>query len=268
MSSKLYFKITNENENEPGYFDFQYKDGLNILEGKFNDNVNNLYGPGRFYFSGPENICGDIDGGIYLREIYLPTHNPDFKMIKIGKKYGSNMIILGKRYFLGDPKTWKYMINSEINIRINNDYVIKYLAHKGYLDVIKYLHKCGLNIHTDNDYALISASIMGHLKVVKYLVKNGANVNCDNDSPLECSCRNGHFDVVKYLVKNGANIHACNESALKWAVSMNHYEIVKYLIKNGANVFVDNNHILKLSLYKDNLMMVTYLIGLGLSLDV
>ncbi|AKI78773.1 hypothetical protein [Acanthamoeba polyphaga mimivirus] len=48
-----------------------------------------------------------MDYGIYLREVYLPTYNPAFKMIKdpAGDKYGANMIVLGKRHDLRDPKT-------------------------------------------------------------------------------------------------------------------------------------------------------------------
>uniref|UniRef100_A0A6G6ACQ5 Ankyrin repeat-containing protein n=1 Tax=Borely moumouvirus TaxID=2712067 RepID=A0A6G6ACQ5_9VIRU len=263
MTSKLYFKITNKDEKD--YNGFQYVDGLNVLKNKFNEKTNDLSNSGILYFSDHENVCCDIYGGTYIREVYLPTIDPNFKMRKIGKYYCSNMLFLGKRYFLGDPKTWKFMISIGINIRINKDYVIKYLAHKGYLDVIKYLQEYGLNIHTDNDHALVSASIMGHLNVVKYLVKNGANVNCDY-SPLECSCRNGHLDVVKYLVKNGADISECNESALKWAASLDYYEIVKFLVDNGANIFVDNGYILEMCLSRNNLKIVTYLASKGLNI--
>ncbi|AGF85746.1 repeat protein [Moumouvirus goulette] len=265
MKTKMYFKITNKKEKE--HFGFQYKEGLNVLQRKFNNNINDLYGANRLYFFDAEYVCNHIDAGIYLREIYLPIDNPKFKIIKIGKHYGANMIIFGEKYFLGDPKTWKYMISKKINIRVNDDYVIKYVASMGYLNVMKYLHKHRLNIRTDNDYALTSASITGHLEVVKYLVDNGADIHRDDDDPLECACRNGHFKVVKYLVKNGANVNACDDCALKWAVSMNHIEIVKYLIKKGANIYVDDGYVLKLSLSKGNLSMITYLVSLGLSLN-
>ncbi|AGF85741.1 repeat protein [Moumouvirus goulette] len=168
MSSKLYFKVTNESECHNG---FQYKDGLNILEGEFNNNLKDSCVPGRLYFSKPKDICKYLDYGIYLREIYLPIDNPNFKMIKDlkGDKYGANMIILGKRRNLKDVETWEYMIS------------------------------VGVNIHTDDDLALTWASVQGHLEVVKYLVKNGADIHVDDDYALRWASEYGHSEVVNFL---------------------------------------------------------------------
>ncbi len=53
MISKIFFKITNELEN---HFGFQYVNGLNIYEKKCNDDSNNPYCKGGFYFTDVENI--------------------------------------------------------------------------------------------------------------------------------------------------------------------------------------------------------------------
>ena len=76
----MYYKITNENENHHG---FQYSDGLNVLKDKFNDNSNHSCCSGGLYFTNSENIFKFLDYGIYLREVTLPTENPNFKKSKI-----------------------------------------------------------------------------------------------------------------------------------------------------------------------------------------
>ncbi|AVL94466.1 ankyrin repeat protein [Moumouvirus australiensis] len=208
MSQKLYFKITNENECHYG---FQYKDGLNILEGEFNNNPKDICVPGRLYFSDSKNICGFLDFGIYLREVYLPTDNPKLQMIKDpeGDKYGANMIILGKRRDLRDPETWKYLIS------------------------------VGIDIHSDNDYALIWASKEGYLEILKFLVENGVDIHIGDENSLKWASKNGHFEIVKYLVENGANIHAKYDKAYRKACKNNHQKIIEYLKKNGAKSCID-----------------------------
>ena len=52
QSEKLYYKITNENEN---HHDFQYRDGLNVLTEPFNNSKKSC-GRGGFYFSNIKNI--------------------------------------------------------------------------------------------------------------------------------------------------------------------------------------------------------------------
>ena len=105
----MYFKITNPAENHNG---FQYSDGLNVLKDKFNDNPNHACCSGGLYFTNGENIFKFLNYGIYLREITLPTENPDFKKIKdpSGDKWRANMIFLGKRYDLSNVDTFKYLM--------------------------------------------------------------------------------------------------------------------------------------------------------------
>uniref|UniRef100_A0A6G6AE34 Ankyrin repeat-containing protein n=1 Tax=Borely moumouvirus TaxID=2712067 RepID=A0A6G6AE34_9VIRU len=183
MSSKLYFKITNELEC---HHDFQYVDGLNILKEEFNNDITATCVSGRLYFSDSDNICKFLDYGIYLREVILPTNNPDFQMIKDpeGDKYGANMIILGKRRYLRDIDTWEYLISVGINIHADYDYPLRWASENGHLEVVKYLIEKGADIHADNDYAIRWASQYGHLEVVKYLIKKGANIHADNDYSL------------------------------------------------------------------------------------
>ena len=111
----MYFKITNAAENHNG---FQYSDGLNVLKEKFNDNPDDSCCKGGFYFTNAENIFKFLNYGIYLREVTLPTDNPDFRMIKDKEddKWRANMIILGKRYDLSSVDTFKYLIGCGADI--------------------------------------------------------------------------------------------------------------------------------------------------------
>ena len=190
----MYFKITNKEENHYG---FQYVDGLNILLDDFNDDPNQSCYKGGFYFTDAANIFKFLNYGVYLREITLPTANPNFRMVKDNQdKWRANMIILGKRHELSN------------------------------IDVFKYLIKNGADIHTDNDYALRWSVVHGHLDIVKYLLENGANIHADNDYALRWSARNGHLDLIKYLLKNGANIHADDEYTLIWSAKNGHLDAV------------------------------------------
>ncbi|AZL89696.1 ankyrin repeat protein [Megavirus baoshan] len=157
MSSKLYLKITNYLER---HNDFQYKDGLNILKGEFNNNPKKSCVPGRLYFSKPKHILKYLNYGIYLREIHLPTDNPDFKMIKDpdGDEYGANMIMLSERRDLRDVETWDYMVSVGVNIYDDNSYALKWASKEGHFEIVKYLVENGAYIHADNDRALMVAS--------------------------------------------------------------------------------------------------------------
>ena len=202
----MYVKITNSQENHNG---FQYVDGLNILTEKFNDDANDSCCAGGFYFTNVRNIFKFIEYGVYLREITLPTEDPEFKMIKdkTGDKWRSNMIILGNRYNLFTVNTVEYLIKKGANIHVNDGYALKYSAEHGHLDIVKCLIKNGANIHAGGDYALISSAASGHLDIVKYLIENGANIHAGGDYALRYSERNRHRDIVKYLIENGAKFH-------------------------------------------------------------
>ncbi|AGF85745.1 repeat protein [Moumouvirus goulette] len=261
MSSKLYFKIINEIECHHG---FQYVDGLNILQEKFNNNPKDSCVPGRLYFSKPKYMCKYLDFGVYLREIYLPTDNPKFKMIKdpSGDKYGANMIILGKRRDLKDIETWKYMISVGVDIYINDNYALKWASTIGYLEIVKYLVESGADIHVDDDYALKWASNNGHLEVVKYLVENGAKDNYGY--ALVWASEGGHLEIVKCLIENGANIHALDDKAFRLASKNGHFEIVKYLLEHGADIKSGNDYALRWAFKKRHTQIIFYLLKNGL----
>ena len=252
----MYFKITNAEENHHG---FQYADGLNVLIEEFNDDPNQSCCRGGLYFTDAANIFNFLSYGIYLREVTLPTDNPDFKMIKDknNDKWRANMIILGKRFNLCSFDTFKYLIEKGANIHANNDFALEWNAENGHLDVVKYLIEKGADVHANDNYALRWSAYNGHLDVVKYLIENGADVHADNDCALKLSASNNHLDVVKYLVENGSDVHANDDYALRLSAENGHLDVIKYLIEKGANVHADNDYALRWSAVYGHLDVVS-----------
>ena len=96
--SKVYYKVTNEQECHNGY---QYKDGLNILEEEFNDNPKASSGLGGFYFTNYKHLPGFFWMGTWIREVTIPT---DAMVVKDpeGDEWRTNKIILGNRYHINN----------------------------------------------------------------------------------------------------------------------------------------------------------------------
>ncbi|QGR53608.1 ankyrin repeat-containing protein [Moumouvirus maliensis] len=292
MSLKLYFKITNENECHHG---FQYKDGLNILEGEFNDNPQDYCVPGRLYFCEPKDIHHYLHYGVYLREVYLPVDNPNFKMIMNRLKiYGANMIILGKKYYLNDLNTWKYMIECGLDIHYNDNEPLKTAIYNGYLEIVKNLIKCEdsflaynkicrnsivyavnggyldivkrlINLsstYNDLTYALMHSSLSGNLEMIQFLIDRGANIHANNDIAVRNASLKGHLEVVKYLVSIGANVHTTENYAIRWAAREGHFEVVKYLLECGVDICAYNYYALQCIIDYGHPQIVEYISGL------
>nr|AEX63292.1 putative ankyrin repeat protein [Moumouvirus Monve] len=247
MSSKLYLKITNKNECHHG---FQYQDGLNILEGKFNDNPKELCVPGRLYFTEAKYIINYLDFGIYLRDVYLPKSDPDFKMVEDpnGDKYGANMIMLGKRRDLRDPSTWDYMISIGVDIYAEHNYICRWACENAYLEIVKYLVK--KRIFTRN-YSIRNLCCFiprkEHYKIFKYNIKNDKNMETFDFEIIGHILNPEQKEILKYLINNGINIYLDKGEALIYSCEKGKLEMVKYLIENGANVHIENEKPLKLS---------------------
>jgi len=189
QAEPVYFKITNETENHNG---FQYEDGLNILDKKFDENPDNHCSVGGLYFATIDHIHEFFHYGIYLRVIELPLGDSDFKMVKDENKFRANKIILKDKYLLSDIETHK-----KFNFNINAS--LCRASENGHLEVVKLLVEKGADIHADNDYSLKWASGNGHLEVVKLLVEKGANIHANNDCAFQLASIYGHLEVVKFL---------------------------------------------------------------------
>ena len=162
-----YYKVTNETEC---HYDFQYKDGLNVLDGPFNDNPLESCCEGGLYFSSKEHIHNFYGYGIHLREVFLPTDNPDFKMVKdkSGNKWRANMLILGKKYNLSNIDDLKYILN---NINPSTNGLIDWASENGHVNVLEWFKNSGYEFkYTSN--AIDWASENGHVNVLKWFKKD------------------------------------------------------------------------------------------------
>lgn len=219
----MYYKITNKKENHNG---FQYKDGLNELLEQFNDNPNASCCKGGFYFTDINHILNFTHLGRYIREVFLPTDDPSFKIIKdlTGDKWRANKIILGERHYLWDIETFKWLKERGIN--------------KEKFSTILY-KVCNEDHH----------------EIVKFLMKEYLDLNSKECKDLlHYACQYDHYEIVKFLVENYENciddIHNCD--ALRIACTCNNTKIVKYLISREANIVIkqDDSVLYYVVLYK------------------
>ena len=275
---KLYYKITNAEENHHG---FQYQDGLNILKEKFNDNPNDHCVPGGFYFTDVEHIFEFICYGIYVREITLPLNDPAFKMVADENKYRANMIILGERHELSKLATIKMLVERGADIAANNYYILLDSARNGCLDTVKYLTNNTIPDYAINN-ALLPAVDNGHLDTVKYLMENGAKNISTIPVALKWAAKRGYLGVVKYIMTHGPydciTMNRALQSSVKNSKSnedgsssfsslpfrgQGHMKVVKYLIESGADLHDDNDAPLRWAATRGYLEIVKYLVEKG-----
>ncbi|AGF85320.1 repeat protein [Moumouvirus goulette] len=266
MSSTLYFKLTNKNEYHHNY---QYDDGLNTLEGNFNDDFNDSYGPGRFYFSNGENICKYLNSeSFYLREVFIPDNDLDFKMIKNETYFGANKIILGKRYSLNDVDTLKYMISNKINIRAGNDTLIKWYCQKGQVDGVDFLLSRNIPVDIEDNCLIQIASFNKQLEFVKLLVTRGADPKSNNNRCIRWAAENGDLEMVKYLIFIGCDPFTNNNCVIQLATRYGHYELVKWLCEYGVNPKSRNSLAIRWAAKYGHKNIVQYLIQIGAYINV
>ena len=188
--NQTYYKITNKEEC---HHDYQYVDGLNVLDKPFEATGSCV--EGGLYFTTIEHIFKFLHYGCYLREITLPQ---DCQWVQDGNKFRADKIILGKRYDLTDPLTFQLLVERGANIHEDHR-ALSHASKNGYLEVVKYLVEKGANIHAQHNYALDCASKNGHLDIVKYLVEAGADICEYTNYALYLASTNGHLEIVKYL---------------------------------------------------------------------
>ena len=281
-----YYKITNKSEN---HYEFQYKDGLNVLIEPFNDNPGDSCCEGGLYFTDIKNILKFVSFGCYVREVFLPLDDPDFKMVKdpSNDKWRANKIILGQKYNLWDVKTLELLRQKG-----TNDEHFKYLLNDacayGYSEIIKYFVENNLIDYKENYYIyslsracenghyeivkllvekikiptyrygmpLYFACIHGHYKIVELFVESGVDISTNNET-LNGACVRGQFDIVKYLVGKGANV---NGEPLHCAARCGDFELFKYLIDKGSDIHIQDDELFQCAVEGGDCEIIKFLI--------
>jgi hypothetical protein len=141
MNKQKFFKITNKDENHHG---FQYKDGLNLLEGQFNMDTIDPCGAGGLYFTTLDNIEAFYNLGVWLREVEQPEENDYYRVVNINDcgvhKWRSNMLVLKNKYPLYDISTLE-----KFNLPVNEKYILGAITN-GSLELLDYLYKNNENV--------------------------------------------------------------------------------------------------------------------------
>lgn len=183
-----YFKVTNEAECHIG---FHCKTGLNALpfqpEGScvsgglsFTDSANVL-----------EYVFWLEDGyGVWIREVFLPTEDPDFCMVKDPGSgiWRANKIILGDRYSLSDPATYEAIDLDMLGIDSAS-------CH-GYVDILRWWKRSGRALaYSDN--AIDYASFHGHVHVLDWWKNSGLELKYTADA-IALASLNGRIAVLDW----------------------------------------------------------------------
>ena len=116
--NKTYYKVTNERENHNGY---QYRDELNILEEKSNDNPNISCTSGGFYFTDYNNLQKFFDYDVWIREVKIPE---DARVVEVlegdkGNFKTKNMPVTAAIIIGNDNEKWgtdKFMFGNKYHI--------------------------------------------------------------------------------------------------------------------------------------------------------
>ena len=77
---------------------------------------------------------------------------------------------------IGDLEKVKNLVSLGADIRIGDDWAVRWASENGHLEIVKYLVSLGADIRSYNDYAVRWASAKGHLEMVKYLVSLEADI--------------------------------------------------------------------------------------------
>ena len=207
---KKYFKITNIDETHNGY---AYRDGLNVLDKPFQPEGSCV--PGGLYFTTIEFIPNFYPYGVYLREVILPKKDPDFQMVgdPMGDKFRANKIILGHRYSLFDPQTYKKF---KLDMS-KNKFIVGFASKYGRIDFLNWFKKSGMNLHY-SEHAIDMASEAGQISVLDWwlnnssLPKQGTGTSIWNHygllflyskDAIDWASANGRIDVLDWWLKSG-----------------------------------------------------------------
>lgn len=221
-----YYKVTNQTETHYGY---QYKNGLNILDGFFDETGSCV--AGGFYFTTANHIHHYYNYGVYIRQVYLPTDDPEFKMVEDpeGSKWRANKIILGMRYCLSDPSTY-----IKLGIRMMEmDYTCT--VDTEYIDILNWwLFRSSNAILKYSTYAMDNASANGKINVLNWWLMSGLPLKYSEDA-IDYASANNHVNVLNWWKSSNLQLKY-SPYAINHACSNNHIDVLKWWQVSGLKM--------------------------------
>ena len=107
-------------------------------------------------------------------------------------------------------------LSIDVHALTKNEKAFLEAAKNGDIETIRYLINSEVDIDVQDEYgatALIRSSLFGHFDIVKLLVSEGAYIDIKNnngDTALMIASSNGNLNIVKLLVSEGAYIYTKN----------------------------------------------------------
>ncbi|ANB50310.1 hypothetical protein [Powai lake megavirus] len=240
----IYIKVLRGDGIHRGY---QYINGSNKI-------VGNLY------FTDPENCWRFFHYGTQIALVTLPVNDPEFQISNISKgKYAANHIILGPRYSLIDPETFKLL--EKLGLNTNRNYILIWALDNGYLEIIKYL--VSKIIITDKHIDIFNKYIFIYINknqtdIVIYLAKLIKISDIKYIEIFEKITYNNNLKLIRELLPMvDFNPEACDK-AFKIAAYMGFIDIMKYLVENGYNCY-PTNYFIRTVIGENKLDVIKYL---------
>lgn len=227
---QTYYKVTNKDECHNG---FKYKDGLNILTGKFDESTNKC-GEG-LYFTTKYKLHRFYSHGIYVREVYLPTENKDFKIVEDVKtgKYRANMIILGKKYDMSNVEDMCHILKT-INGHI--DSYIDWAFENGHIHILDWFEKMGFSFnHECIEFVIYNSSARGDCKILEWLYKRNVDFKYTSHA-IDKAAENGNINVLDWF-KSAKVIFDYTNDAIHGAIKNGHINVLKWFDSFGLELY-------------------------------
>lgn len=239
-----YYKITNKKEN---HYEFQYKNGLNVLIEPFDDDPDHSCCAGGLYFTDIQNILKFAKTGCYLREVLLPTNDPDFKMIGDENHdiWRANKIILGKRYVLYTIETVE-LLKKGLDVKhfeellpvacVKGNYnLVKYLIDTNLLDSSTWLYERSICYACGCSYIDQTFNRHERYEIIKLLVekKKIYNKGYQCTLPFYYACLRfndgitSNYRLLAFLIENCIDIFPIDNIGIKNACAKRNYKFIR-----------------------------------------
>lgn len=186
----------------------------------------------------------------------------------------------------------KRLVESGVNIHIENECPLHMALKYGYIEIAKYLIDIGADVKVLKSKVLVDMVKYGNLKTIQYLIDEiGIDMSKAYNKALFSliMSEKNNVDIIKFLIKKGANpknslfqlagygklkqikllvecgadVNIDDGNPLTEASKYGHFDVVKYLVENGADVHAQDDSALCDASYNGDVSIVKYLVEKG-----
>lgn len=172
--------------------------------------------------------------GVDMYEIKLPSKNLLIERDPDVCGWRTNKIILGKKYSLFDPETYKkFGWKME-----DNHHLVDNASATGNIDFLNYWIKTGLNLKYSVE-ALVRASENGHVNVLNWWLASKLEMRY-TENAMDWASMNGHIDVLIWWLKSGLPLKY-SECSMDWASERGNTEVLIWWKNSGLTLKYSGN---------------------------